>query len=293
MTALRNRLGPQPKVVTDPSRYAVSQDTFRAAPVTTSRLPAGWYDAGSDALVRKTLDVDALHDSACTEARAILEEAKAFWNAADDLQARGFNARRGLLLYGPPGTGKTSLTTLLAAKAIAELDAIVVTGERIDVLESALALIRSREERRPILVILEDIEEIYDYQSSGLLSLLDGHRKIDRVFTVATTNKLGKLDGRLINRPGRFDRVIEIGPPNEDARRAFLELTAPELSDEERTQWVAQSAGWSIAHLRELVISVFGLRQDAVAVFERLNKPPSGGSPKRKQRSDNPLDEWR
>jgi hypothetical protein len=99
----------------------------------------------------------------------------------------------------------------------------------------ALSGLRWVEPERPIVVILEDIDTIIDrHGESEVLSLLDGENSIDKVVFLATTNYPENLDGRIVNRPSRFDRVVKIGEPSALSRELYLKnsvvpkATAPE-----------------------------------------------------------------
>jgi len=93
---------------------------------------------------------------------------------------------------------------------------------------------------------------------SGLLALLDGEPQIDNVVFVATTNYPENLDKRMKNRPSRFDYVRRIGMPSNAARQKFIEHKNPRLATnpEELEQWVRETKGFSVAHLKELIVSV-------------------------------------
>jgi len=109
-----------------------------------------------------------------------------------------------------------------------------------------------------------------DGREERLLSLLDGKTQIDHVLFIATTNYPERLDQRLRARPSRFDRVEVIAAPSGEVRRAYLKKRVPDLSAVEIDDWIALSEGFSIAHLKELVLAVRCLGVDLNDAAKRI-----------------------
>jgi SpoVK/Ycf46/Vps4 family AAA+-type ATPase len=89
-----------------------------------------------------------------------------------------------------------------------------------------------------------------------------------------TTNYPERLDKRIVNRPSRFDIVKLIGMPNAPAREMYLGRKNKRLLDrpEELAQWVKESDGFSIAHLKELIVSVEVFEVSLNHAIKRLRK---------------------
>lgn len=85
-----------------------------------------------------------------------------------------------------------------------------------------------------------------------------------------TTNYPERLGARIINRPSRFDERIKIGMPSAEARKVYLKHTAKGINEEELEKWVADSEGFSVAHMRELTAAVLCLDQPYDEVISRL-----------------------
>jgi len=119
---------------------------------------------------------------------------------------------------------------------------------------------------------MEDIDAIIErHGESSLLAMLDGELQIDNVVFVATTNYPERLDKRLVNRPSRFDEIIEIGMPNDACRAVYLEHKNPRLSGtDELEQWVKRTQDFSVAHLKELIVAVECLGKGLDESIERL-----------------------
>lgn len=248
-------------------------DSFRATGGTRMKLPAGVYRLSHDplgihfnranVLTDKLID---LHDSAASE---IIAGIRTFWQAEHKFKERGILFKRGVLLWGPPGSGKSCCVSQLI-KELVDSGGFVILCDHPQLCIHALAQVRRIEPERPLIVVEEDIEEmIRSHGEHALLALLDGENQIANVVHVATTNFPDQLGARIINRPSRFDEVKKIGMPNAEARQTYLEATAgkdvPNLH-----QWVMDTEGMSIAHLRELVVAVFCLGRGYSETLERL-----------------------
>lgn len=208
-----------------------------------------------------------LPDNNCDKVLASIEK---FWERERAFREFKFLWKRGIMLWGPPGSGKTSLLQLLS-KDIIERDGLTIYIENPKIAVRGLEMLREIEPDRPLVVILEDIDSmVRSYGEELILSLLDGEVQIDNVVYVATTNYPELLDPRLVNRPSRFDEVIKIGMPSPAARKVYLEKKNPKLTADQLEYWVQSTDGFSVAHLRELIVSVECLGNDIDATIKRL-----------------------
>lgn len=202
-------------------------------------------------------DIINLPDSVSEE---VIEEIETFWKKEDHFRKFGFLWKRGVLMWGPPGSGKTS-TLQVISNLVIQRGGVSVYVAHPGLAAAGLKLFRQIEPKRPLIVMLEDIDSIIDtYGESDLLALMDGELQIDNVVFVATTNYPERLDKRFINRPSRFDIVKKIGMPEEAAREMYLKAKCERLAKDENTEelatWVRLTKGFSIAHLKELIVSV-------------------------------------
>ncbi len=151
----------------------------------------------------------------------------------------GKSLRGGLLLYGPPGCGKTFIARAVAG----ELGARFYPVSLVDVLDMYIgeserklrAIFDTARRNAPCVLFLDEVDAIghkrTDLRGSGLrsvvqalLSELDGAADSnDGVFVLAATNHPWDVDSAL-RRPGRFDRMLLVLPPDESARQAVLRL---------------------------------------------------------------------
>ncbi len=150
----------------------------------------------------------------------------------------GIDPPKGVLLYGPPGTGKTMLAKAVANEASAHF--IYLSGPEImskyygQSEENIREVFKEAQENAPSVIFIDEIDSIAPKRDevSGeverrvvaqLLALMDGLESRGKVVVIGATNRPNALDPAL-RRPGRFDREIEIGIPDTDARREILEI---------------------------------------------------------------------
>lgn len=251
---------------------------------TTKSIPPGFYEVSLDPsigvyLQKKNVTTDELYELPSKELSDIIVDIEKFWNRADIYKKMNFVHKRGILLYGDPGCGKSGIIQLCTKHLIQNMSGIVINitnGDQIDHYQSIVGPLREVEPERPLIVILEDIDSIAgegSWSTSMLLNLLDGIKQIDNVVYIATTNYPEKLEERITNRPSRFDRRYEIDLPNDSVRRAYItaKLGDEGISKSELDLWVKETKGMSLAHLRELIISVSAMGNTFEDTISRLN----------------------
>jgi AAA+ superfamily predicted ATPase len=151
-----------------------------------------------------------------------------FQHAMPALEKLGLNTSRGIILAGPPGTGKTMIGKWLAAHT--DMTSILVSAELVRQRGSIRTVYEHARLLAPSLIIVEDIDtaggldrRASDHPLLGeFLQCMDGMVKNNGVITVATTNHSSSIDPAIADRPGRFDRVIEVGLPNKAQRLGIL-----------------------------------------------------------------------
>src|SRR6201997_5101729 len=150
----------------------------------------------------------------------------------------GILAPKGVLLYGAPGTGKTLLARAVAAESrvhFIHLNGPEIMRKFYGESEAKLREVFEEAARRaPAILFIDEIDAVAPKRAevSGevekrvvaqLLSLMDGFVARGQVIVIGATNIPEVLDPAL-RRPGRFDREIEIGVPNSQARLQILKI---------------------------------------------------------------------
>jgi transitional endoplasmic reticulum ATPase len=150
----------------------------------------------------------------------------------------GILAPKGVLLYGPPGTGKTLLARAVAAESrvhFIHLNGPEIMRKFYGESEAKLREVFEEAARHaPSILFIDEIDAVAPKRAevSGevekrvvaqLLSLMDGFVARGQVIVIGATNIPEVLDPAL-RRPGRFDREIEIGVPNTQARLQILKI---------------------------------------------------------------------
>jgi len=151
-------------------------------------------------------------------------------------QRLGVDPPKGLLLYGPPGTGKTRLARAVANESDAQFFLIngpEIMGSAYGQSEGQLReVFEEATKAAPSIVFIDEIDSIAPKrgQVSGeaekrlvaqLLTLMDGLEPRTNLVVIAATNRPEAIDEAL-RRPGRFDREIVVGVPDERGRREIL-----------------------------------------------------------------------
>ena len=251
--------------------------TFRPASKTAPRIDPGVYAVDNDQfgllLIRKPVLCDEIVDLPDTATQRVMAVMKRFWGSRKRYQDHGLIYKRGVILWGPPGSGKTVTIHLLMRELISHGGIVLLCGHP-SMMADMLQVIRRIEPDRPIIVVMEDIDEtISSYGERSILMMLDGETQVDNVVYLATTNYPERLGARIINRPSRFDDRVLIAMPTLNARLSYLQratANGSELDADTVQRWAEETEGLSIAHLRELVAAVMCLDQPYEDVLERL-----------------------
>lgn len=260
------------------SAWAVNGNMYWGVAQSLTHVPPGCYKAAQTPaigtfLVQQPLKTDKLLHLPDSHSELIISEIEQFQTLKSAFTERGFLFKRGILLWGPPGSGKTSTLHQLMQLVVDRCGGVALIVGHPGLAGDALQLIRRIEPERQIVAIMEDLDGLISHHSiEGFLSLLDGEDQTDNVIFVATTNYPERLDKRFTDRPSRFDTVQFIGMPGEAARRAYLTQKDPSISAETIEQMVMLSDGFSIAHLREFIISTQCFKRGIVESAHRLAK---------------------
>ena len=177
---------------------------------------------------------------------------------------------KGILLYGPPGTGKT----LMAKAAAHESEANFISIKGPELLSKWVGesekgvreVFRKARQAAPCIVFFDEIDAIAPTRGHGsdshvtervisqLLTEMDGLEVLSNVIIIAATNRPDIIDAALL-RPGRFDRLLYVPPPDKEARMQILKIHTSKkpLADDVNIDTVAnQTEGYTGADIAVL-----------------------------------------
>ena len=178
---------------------------------------------------------------------------------------------KGILLYGPPGTGKT----LMAKAAANESEANFISIKGPELLSKWVGesekgvreIFRKARQAAPCIIFFDEIDAIAPKRGgdfgdshvterviSQLLTELDGLEVLTNVVVIGATNRPDIIDAALL-RPGRFDRLLYVPPPDRDSRIQVMNihLKKKPLADDVNIEKLAdQAEGYTGADIASL-----------------------------------------
>ncbi|MEU9452450.1 ATP-dependent zinc metalloprotease FtsH [Streptomyces sp. NPDC048277] len=207
------------------------------------------------------------------EVEGELNDVVDFLKNPDAYRKMGAKMPRGVLLAGPPGTGKT----LLARAVAGEAGVPFFSASASEFIEMIVGVGASRvrelfaEARKvaPSIIFIDEIDTIGRARGGGasmgghdereqtlnqILTEMDGFSGSEGVIVIAATNRADILDPAL-TRPGRFDRVVQVSPPDRTGREAILQIHTrqiPLAEDVDLAQVARTTPGMTGAELANL-----------------------------------------
>lgn len=244
--------------------------TFYPASKTFPKLSPGAYEISMEhmrgikfeKIPLKTEGLIRFPDSNSDE---VIREIETFWERGDLYKVYDIAHKRGILLYGPPGSGKSSTIQIVVSDVINKRNGVVFKFNDPTVFIDGMRTFREIQPTTPIVVLMEDIDSIIEmWDESEILNILDGLNDVNKVVFLATTNYPEQLEDRFSNRPSRFDRRFHMSHPNKVSRRIYFEhlISGREQAMKEYgvevdlEKWINDTDEMSIAHLKELFVSV-------------------------------------
>ena len=155
----------------------------------------------------------------------------------------GIEPPKGVLLHGPPGTGKTLLARAVAAETDVKFYSIagpeIISKFYGESEQKLRKIFEDAEENAPSIIFIDELDAIAPKREevqgeverrvvAQLLATMDGLKARGQVVVIGATNRVKALDPAL-RRPGRFDREIEIGVPDEKGRLEVLHIHSREM----------------------------------------------------------------
>ena len=253
------------------ARVSLNQDTLAIIDV----LNDGWDPLVSTSEIIEKPDVSFKDIGGMKEEILSIQQAIELpLNKPEAFDKMGLSPPKGVLLTGPPGTGKTMLAKAIANSTSATFLGLVGSELAQKYIGEGGRLVRElfdlAKEKAPSIIFIDEIDSIgskrLDSSTSGdrevqrtlmqLLSEMDGFESNQNVKIIAATNRPELLDKALL-RPGRFDRIIEIGLPDREARENILQIITKQMSLDNSMileKIAYKTEGFSGAELKALVM---------------------------------------
>jgi transitional endoplasmic reticulum ATPase len=194
----------------------------------------------------------------------------------------GVQPPKGILLVGPPGGGKTLLAKAVATES--EANFIAIRGPEIfskwvgESEKGIRKIFRKARQVAPSIIFFDELDSlapargqwhgshVYESVLNQLLAELDGMEELKNVVVIAATNRPEIIDRALL-RPGRFDRIILVPPPDKDARVEILQVHTRDMpldADVDLVKIAKTTEGYSGADLANLVreAGMYAIRTD-------------------------------
>ncbi|KAJ8610839.1 hypothetical protein CTAYLR_006454 [Chrysophaeum taylorii] len=182
------------------------------------------------------------------EARREVEELRDLVSSSKKYSMAGARAPKGVLLVGPPGTGKTMLARALATEA--KVPFLYCSGSDFIEIFAGRGAARVRQlfarasKLAPCILFIDELDALgkarrdvpgisgwndeSEQTLNQLLAAMDGVEQNRGIVVLAATNRLSVLDQALV-RPGRFDRIVQVPPPDLLGRQQILAIHARKL----------------------------------------------------------------
>ncbi len=202
----------------------------------------------------------------------------------DEFKKYGVKPAKGVMLYGPPGCGKTLLAKAVAGES--EANFISVRGPEVlsmwvgESEKGIRNIFKKARQVAPCIVFFDEIDaiasvrggdssKVTDRVLNQILTEMDGIEELENVIVLAATNRPDLVDQALM-RPGRFDQIILVTPPDEKARKEIFKVHTKNmpLGKVDFNELVALTEGYSGADIegvcREAAYSAMDIKAKTV-----------------------------
>ena len=196
-----------------------------------------------------------------------------FFDSKDKFTAANIPFKRGVIFSGVPGTGKT-LSGRVIMNSIKDVTFIWVTARDFKNLSTSYLFDMARE-LQPVVLFIEDVDRCLTGSTlDAIKTQMDGLESNEGILTILSTNFPEQLPKTLIDRPGRFDDVIEFTMPSTILRFKVLWLYSQNIGIKDKKHTLATiaklSEGLTPAHLKEVIVSAYVANETSEVTFEDL-----------------------
>lgn len=283
---LTTAVGPYVELKTSYEQWSLCGNEIYASNKVVKKIPCGQYEikydyqSGQCYLKYMEVTLSDLFDLPNKIHEEIIDDIRHFWASKERYKQFGNIYKRNLLLYSSPGNGKTSIINLIIDDLIKNQDGFVLRIKNVEDLNNYnnfIKIIKVIEPNRNIIVVMEDFEDLVRKidSESLLLNILDGVNQTENVLILATTNYPERLEERYLNRPTRFNRVIEYPKPDEKVREFYirkkLNKSGIQISDEKILEYVNLTKQFTMDHLKEFLQMIYVDEYDENEAAEKIN----------------------
>jgi len=246
---------------------------------TVDKIPSGAYKVvwkrDDWRVIPVPINTDELYSFSNDITSKLIAETQLFWDKTETYEHNNVAHKRGILLCGEPGCGKSAIITMLVSQIIKRdgLVFIVNTPQEFNnLVETLSGIIRNIEPTRPIITVIEDVDQIIKNMNGDwqILDFLDGKNSINHHLVILTSNDTTDLSSALL-RPSRIDMAIEIPAPNDSIRREYF--SKKNVPNGVLDEFVAKTKGMSFAELKEVFIGTQILGKSLDKVVEQIDRP--------------------
>ncbi|MHA2065043.1 MAG: AAA family ATPase [Candidatus Thorarchaeota archaeon] len=185
------------------------------------------------------------------ELNIIREDIEQFVQSEEIYKEHGIYYKRGYLLFGEPGEGKTTIIRQLIQDGPLG-NAIVLFTNTVPEADLLNNLAKYDSNRLKVFVFEELTTTVKaDDEMRRTLNFLDGEFSLHKMITIATTNYPEDLPNNIVSRPSRFDKLLEIGRPNEGEISGLIRSFTGATPSKEETQEIH---GISTAAVKEVCL---------------------------------------
>ncbi|KAJ2796237.1 hypothetical protein H4R20_005596 [Coemansia guatemalensis] len=251
----------------EPEQAVVTRNDFEAAMALL--VPSTKRGLGIDVAKTTWADIGGL-DSVKLKLQQAVE-----WplTRAAAMKRLGVRAPRGVLLFGPPGCSKTTLVKVIATQVRSTFLSINGAALYSPYVGDAERTLRETFQRAratsPAVIFFDEVEAMVGKRALGssanadsvqerilstLLNEMDGVESADGVLVVGATNRIDMIDAALL-RPGRFDHVVYVPPPDYNARKEILHINGRKMplgSDVDIDDLASRTEGFSGADMANI-----------------------------------------
>lgn len=246
---------------------------------TVNKIPSGAYKVTWKRddwhVIPVPINTDELYTFSNDITSKLVDETKLFWNKSEAYKENNIAHKRGILLCGEPGCGKSAIITMLIAQLIKQDGIIFIVNnvqEFNNLNECLSSIIRQIEPTRPVITVIEDVDQIIKNMNGDwqILDFLDGKNSINHHLVILTSNDTTDLSEALL-RPSRIDWCIEILSPSDTIRREYF--IKKNINEDLLDEFVRKTEEMSFAELKEVFIGTQILGKPLEKVVEQIRTP--------------------